>query len=100
MDLRVKDGVKKRKPSCNEGDRGSNFAHPQGALTSEPSVSSRESGSNYPKVGKQMTADFGLAGAPTNQAVRWQPVCIVKGRLTDPRLPGQVVRLRCLSGVR
>jgi hypothetical protein len=55
--------------------------HPKGALTSKPGVSSRENGSNYLQVGKQMTADFGLAGAPTGSDVRWQPVCIVKGRL-------------------
>ena len=29
MDLRVKDGVKKRKPVCNGQDRGSNFAPPE-----------------------------------------------------------------------
>ncbi len=29
-------------------------------------VSSRENLINYPKVGKQMTADFGLAGAPAD----------------------------------
>ena len=57
--------------------------YPKGALTSKPGVSSRESGFNYPKVGKQMTADFGLAGAPTNENVGWQPVCIVKGRLAE-----------------
>jgi len=54
--------------------------YPKGALTSKPGVSSRENGSNHLKVGKQMTADCGLAGAPTNPAVRWQPVGIVKGR--------------------
>ena len=55
--------------------------YPKGELTSKPGVSSRESGSNYLKVGKQMTADFGLAGASTNGDVWWQPVCIVKGKL-------------------
>ena len=57
--------------------------YPKGALTSKPGVSSRENGSNHLKVGKQMTADCGLAGAPTNQSVRWQPVGIGKGRLAE-----------------
>jgi hypothetical protein len=72
--------------------------HPKGELTSKPGVSSRESGSNYLKVGKQMTADCGLAGAPTNQEVWWQPVCIVKVQPWLNRVClSQVARLRCLS---
>ncbi len=42
-------------------------------------VSSRENLNNRSKAGKQMTADFGLAGAPADgKTVGWPQVCIVK----------------------
>jgi hypothetical protein len=57
--------------------------HPQGALTSKPGVSSRESLPNHLKAGKQMTADFGLAGAPADRNIGWLQVRIVKGKLAE-----------------
>ncbi len=52
--------------------------YPKGELTSKPGVSSRESWINHLKAGKQMTADFGLAGALIDGNVRWQQAFIVK----------------------
>ena len=59
---------KKRKPACNELDRGcavGNITPPERGLTSKPGLSSRESWTTI-LAGRQMTADFGLAGAPAN----------------------------------
>jgi len=66
MDLRVKDGGKSEGPFVVKGIGVQTLPHPKGALTSKPGVWSRESLTNYLKVGKQMTADFGLAGAPAD----------------------------------
>ena len=81
MGLRVKDGGKSESPLVMRGIGVQTLPHPQGALTSYPGVSSRESWINHLKVGKQMTADFGLAGAPADGDVGWRQAGIVKRKL-------------------
>ncbi len=86
MGLRVKDGGKSECLVVMAGIGVQTLPHPHGALTSYPGVSSPESLINHLKVGKQMTADFGLAGAPADGDVGWQPAGIVKRKLAESRL--------------
>ena len=68
---------RKRMLLCNEADSGSNFAAPErGKLPT--GVSSRKTGTNDLDMGKQMAADFGLAGAPMSSNAWLLPLIIVK----------------------
>ena len=63
-------GRKKRRPACNEQDRGSSFAPHESGQTSVWSFITRELVKPSQEE-KQMTAELALAGASYHDPVDW-----------------------------
>jgi len=59
-------------PFCKGTDRGANLALPERGLTSSGCLVTRQL-DKPPKAGRQMTAGYGLAGAPADGTIVGEP---------------------------